>query len=227
MKIRRIVPQSATALLVALVCGATPVAADKLYKWMDKAGNIHYTQQPPPAQAKAQEHRKFGDKPADPGLSYSLQLAVKEFPATIYMADGAEVCAKAMAHLKQRGVPFTSKNVREPANGEELKALIGGKLEIPILKLGTQVLRGYDVGQWDTALDAAGYPAARVVARPGGALPQPGNAVGEGDGKPQPKPAVKADQPAAGIPTPAPVIPTPAPVIPVPAQPERGPNEVR
>ena len=150
-----------------LSCGVLALdaaQADKLYKWTDPEGNIHYTDHAPtPAEAKRQERRKFGSKPADVPIPYSLQRAIKNFPATLYNADCGEACSKAAALLAKRGVPYTDKNARETAAAEELKALNGGKVEVPYLKLGTQILRGFEEGAWNQALDAAGYPSSAVV----------------------------------------------------------------
>jgi glutaredoxin len=92
-------------------------------------------------------------------VSYALQQAVKNFPVTLYSAGQCgNPCRKASALLAQRGVPFSEKNARDATVEEELKALNGGKLEVPILKVGAQVVRGYDEGNWNGVLDAAGYP---------------------------------------------------------------------
>jgi uncharacterized protein DUF4124 len=152
------------ALIVSCALfGIDAVHADKLYKWTDSEGNVHYTDHPPPSEAKTQEQKRFGDKPNDVALPYSLQKAMKDFPATLYTTDCGDGCSKAAALLSQRGVPFSQKNPREAAAGEELKALTGGKLEVPVLKLGSQVLRGFEEGGWNQALDAAGYPRTALV----------------------------------------------------------------
>jgi glutaredoxin len=149
----------AFALIVALMLAIGPAAAGKLYKWVDKDGNLHYTDQPPPPEAKSAEQKKFGDNASDAPVSYAAQQAAKIFPVTLYSANQCgDACSKASALLSQRGVPFTEKDARDPAAGEELKGLTGGKLEVPVMKLGAQVLRGYEEGAWNAALDAAGYP---------------------------------------------------------------------
>src|SRR5690242_12248060 len=144
---------------------ALPTAqADKLYKWTDAEGNVHYTDHPPtPAEARSQERKKFGDRPTDVTLPYALQQAIKKFPVTLYTADCGDACTKAAALLSKRGVPYTEKNAREAAAGEELKALNGGKLEVPLLKLGNQLVKGYEEAGWNRALDAAGYPSSPAV----------------------------------------------------------------
>jgi len=173
----------AFVLIVALMLVIAPATAGKLYKWVDKNGNVHYTDQPPPPEAKTAEQKTLGDKASDAPVSYALQQAVKNFPVTLYTADQCgDACSKASALLSQRGVPFSEKNAREPATAEELKALNGGKLEVPVMKLGSQVVRGYEESTWNTALDAAGYPkwavtptrAATATTKPAPAAGKPG-----------------------------------------------------
>ena len=85
--------------------------------------------------------------------------AERNFPVTLYSADQCgDPCSKAAALLSHRGVPFTQKDARDAAVAEELKGLNGGKLEVPVMKLGSQVVRGYEENTWNSALDAAGYP---------------------------------------------------------------------
>jgi len=178
--------------------------ADKLYKWTDADGNVHYTDHAPtPAEATRQERRKFGDKPADVALPYALQRAIKNFPVTFYTApDCGGACSQAAALLAKRGVPFTEKNAREAAAGEELKALNGGKLEVPLLKLGSQVLLGFEEAGWNQALDAAGYPSTAVVppkVADKGVKSQPSKPQSPGSPEPgkEEKPVVTQDKPAS------------------------------
>ena len=43
--------------LIALLAIAMPAAAD-IYKWVDETGEVHYSDQPPPPNAKLKEHVK-------------------------------------------------------------------------------------------------------------------------------------------------------------------------
>ena len=165
----------AMALALALATGG--VFAEKLYKWTDQDGNVHYTDQVPPPEASASEHKQFGDKPGEVATPYALQRAIKAYPVTLYSTDCGDPCSKALALLNSRGVPFADRNARDPAGAEELKALTGGKLEVPLLKVGTQVLRGYEETGWTGALDAAGYPTAPLVPWPKAAGPKPKSAM--------------------------------------------------
>ena len=172
--------------LLALAVGWA--SAGELYKWVDKDGKVHYTDQPPVQEVKAQERRKFGDKPGTAQVSYALQVATKNFPVTLYNADCADACPKASALLKRRGVPFTDKSARDPVAAEELKALTGGKLLVPVLKVGKQVLTGFEEGAWNSVLDTAGYPNMAMAAiRPPPSTAKPPQA------KPAAKPAEQED----------------------------------
>jgi glutaredoxin len=164
----------AFALIVALMLVVAPTTAGKLFKWVDQDGNVHYTDQPPPPEAKTAEQKTLGDKASEAPVPYALQQAVKNFPVTLYTADQCgDACSKASALLTQRGVPFAGKDARDPAAAEELKALIGGKLEVPVMKLGSQVVRGWEESAWNTALDAAGYPKWAVAQRAATATTKP------------------------------------------------------
>jgi len=177
--------------IVALMLVSGLASAAQLYKWLDKDGNLHYTDQPPPPEAKTTEQKSFGDKPADGPAYYALQQAVKNFPVTLYTAAGecGEACNKASALLNQRGVPFSEKSARDPAAAEELKALTGGKLMVPVMKVGTQVLSGYEESGWNATLDAAGYPKWAVTpTRPTPKKPA------QAEGKPGTAPAQSATQ---------------------------------
>jgi glutaredoxin len=149
----------AFALLLALVAGAQ---AGQLYRWTDEQGRVHYTDQPPPRTAKSAEVKKLGDKPADPNLPYALQMAIRNYPVTLYNADCGEVCTKASALLSKRGVPYSDRNARDEQVAEALEKLTG-KREVPVLVVGKEVVRGFQDATWHAALDAAGYPKTAVL----------------------------------------------------------------
>ena len=169
------------ALALPLILALAAADAGNLYRWVDQDGKVHYTDTLPPPEAKSAERKKLGDKGVGGTVPYSLQVAIKNFPVTVFNAkDCGEPCKLGMALLNKRGVPYTEKNARDPASTEELSALTGGKLEVPVLTVGRATLRGYEEGAWNNALDTAGYPrspvlpqaAARAPAKPGPAAKQ-------------------------------------------------------
>ena len=140
-------------------------AQAEVYRWVDADGKVHYSDEPPPANIKQVEKKKTtGGKPSDAPLPYSLQQAVRNFPVTLYTSDCGEPCKRGGALLAKRGIPYTELNATDPVAREELRKLTGGPIEVPLLKVGRDVLRGFEEGRWNTSLDAAGYPQTAVIA---------------------------------------------------------------
>ena len=150
------IPRSAFALALAatfLTVSALPAA--QLYRWVDDKGNVEWRDTPPPANARQVEQRKITPNTIETStLPYSVQQAMKNHPVTLWTYDCGEPCAMASAHLARRGIPHTVRNPqKEP---DALKKATGG-LEVPVLFVGSQQMKGYLESSWDAALDAAGY----------------------------------------------------------------------
>lgn len=150
-------------LPLALFVLAGPLDAAQLYRWVDDKGNVEWRDTPPPSSARKVEQRKIGTGTTETSeLPYSLQLAVKNHPVTLWITDCGEVCARVRSHLSRRGVPHTERNPQ--AEMEAFRKVSGGGLELPLLQVGSRQLKGYLERDWDAALDAAGYPQTAVVA---------------------------------------------------------------
>ncbi len=144
-------------LAVLLLAAATAAAQQTLYRWVDKEGRVHYTDTPPPAEAQQQERKKMGGGAEAAALPFAVRQAASRYPVTLYAGDCGEVCDQARKLLEGRGIPYTEKDGRLPAEQAELKKLAGAA-EVPVLKVGGQVLKGFEATQWHLTLDAAGYP---------------------------------------------------------------------
>lgn len=145
--------------ILALALCALPgisLGAQQIYVWTDESGNREYRDTPPPPHARNVEQRSISVSTIETsGLPYSVQQAVKNFPVTLWVFSCGTVCDNARAHLNRRGVPHEEKDPQ--ANREEFEKLTGG-LEVPVLYVGTQRIKGYQENEWDAVLDAAGYP---------------------------------------------------------------------
>jgi len=163
--------------VLVLACVA---AQAELYRWVDADGKVHYSDQPPPASIKQFNTIKAeGGKPGEPALPYVLQQAVKNFPVTLYVSECGDGCTRARELLAKRGIPYNEIDATDPANHKELRKLSGGALQVPLLKVGREALRGFEEGAWNSSLDAAGYPRTALIA---------------------PRPPVKPAKPAAAAP---------------------------
>ncbi len=188
-------------LLIIIWLTLSVAQAAELFRWVDSEGKIHYSDQMPPAGTNyLQKKQQSPNVIQSSELPYVLQLAVKNNPATLYVTNCGEGCDKAREHLAKRGVPYASKNPETPADAEALKKLIDN-IEVPVLVLGPgRTVRGYNAGEWDKALDIAGYPKTSALR----------NTV-KVKGNTKAKETPKTDTPATSTTDTAPNIPQPKP----------------
>jgi hypothetical protein len=150
-------------LLAILVLACVPVQAD-IYRWVDAQGKVQYSDQlPPPEIKKVERVKTAAGKPGDAPLPYALQQAVNNFPVILFTSPCGEACSHASELLAKRGVPYTEMDATDPAAQEELKKVTGGPLQVPVLKVGPDVLKGFEERGWNTSLDAAGYPQTALI----------------------------------------------------------------
>jgi hypothetical protein len=150
------------ASLAALLTFA-PAQAQQ-YRWIDRNGNVQFTDTPPPPGAKSVRKLDGGvppsaASPAD-GAPVPLELGrlQAEFPVILYTSPNCrEGCELARGALNKRGIPFKEVQVWNPETNEELKRVSGGD-GVPTLLVGRSVQRGFEQGAFDLLLDSAGYP---------------------------------------------------------------------
>lgn len=149
-------------VLPLLVC-ATLAAGEELYRWVDEKGQVTYSDLPPPPNVSDAQQKRFNDKAGTQQLPYALQVATRNFPVTLYVSDCGNACDQAAKLLQKRGVPYTQKNAKDPVVADELTRLTGGKILVPLLSVGTNVVKGFEEGTWHSALDVAGYPKSNML----------------------------------------------------------------
>lgn len=179
-------------LVVVLLAATGTLLAAQLYRWVDEKGNVEWRDTPPPPHAKKVEQRRIGVSIIQTsGLPYSVQQAVKNFPVTLWVFNCGAPCDQARGHLARRGVPHTEKDPQSDL--DNFKKLTGGT-EVPVLYVGSNRIKGYLESEWDSQLDAAGYPRTPVAGVKPPAKPAP---------KPVATPAPE-EKPAAAAPGGAP-----------------------
>jgi glutaredoxin len=147
----------ATALLGAALAMAPAFAQ---YKVIGPDGKTTYTDRPPaPVGGNVTALGARGTPvTTEVALPQELRQATQRYPATLYVTTGAcEPCDGARQLLRQRGVPFTEKQVVTAEDSEALERLTGSR-DAPTLTLGAQTMRGLSAEVWNSYLDAAGYP---------------------------------------------------------------------
>jgi len=162
-------------IALVLVIAALPAAA-QLYRWTDAQGKVHFSDSPPPPGAR--DVRKKGvpaqgpAAAAAPNLPFATQQAMKDFPVTLYSTPGCEACEQARKLLNARGVPFKEFSVNNESELAQLQTAVGSN-SVPSLVVGATVLKGFEEGAYQRALDTAGYPKTGIAPPRAQAEPKP------------------------------------------------------
>lgn len=162
------------ATLLAVLAMACGLAHAQGYRWVDKDGKVHYSSEPPPADAANVSQKRMGGGGADESqLPYATQQAMKTSPVTLFVSNNCgELCANGRSLLQNRGIPYTERNAEtNPEDTEKLKQLIGA-LQVPLLVVGSQPVKGFNESSWNSALDSAGYPRTRLPGQQGPRPPE-------------------------------------------------------
>lgn len=209
--------------LWVLLCATMSAHAAQLYRWVDARGNVEWRDTPPPASAPAKkiEQRRMGDNVTPSAdVPYSVQLAMKNHPVTLWATDCGALCTNARAHLNRRGIPYTDKNPQSDFEGFKKISPDGS---IPLLQVGSTQLKGYLESEWDSTLDYAGYPRTALATtrpKPPAAAPKPAvdgtKPAAEGA-----KPAADGTKPAEPVAAVPPAPATPGAATPPPAAPAK------
>ncbi len=135
-------------------------AAHALYKVVGPDGKVTYTDAPPPPNSgsKVSTVTAGGASIAnDATLPLELRQASQRYPVTLYTMKDCGPCDAGRELLRRRGIPHTEKLIISGEDGDALQRLSGGR-DAPTLTIGSQVLRGLTTDNWNSYLDAAGYP---------------------------------------------------------------------
>jgi glutaredoxin len=172
-------------MAVWLAAASTSLAAAQLYQWKGADGRTVYSDQPPPPSIKNAQQKNFKGSFIEGDDSYPARLAREKYPVTLFTSACGAPCDQARQLLIDRGVPFSSKDLQasEAARNEVQK--LTGKLNVPVLLVGSDKVDGFEPGRWQSALDRAGYPKSALPGR-----------------KPVPPPAPVPASPPASAPAP-------------------------
>jgi len=151
----------ARSVFAAALLAAVALPSHALFKVVGPDGSITYTDRPPPAAIGKPDTVARNSGPAEPspltGLPLELRQVAQRFPVTLYTATDCVPCDGARRLLQARGVPYTERTVTSEDDAEALNRLTGGRA-VPSVMIGSQALRGFAESDWQSYLDAAGYP---------------------------------------------------------------------
>ena len=150
-------------LIILIAVLAAAGASAQQYRWLDESGRVHYTDTPPPANAKNPQKKNLRGTGVGSQPNYALSQAMKSSPVTLYShPDCKESCQIARDVLNQRGVPFTEVSTTDSQKIDELRR-VSGVVTVPVLVVGAQVHTTPSSEAYNQALDLAGYPKVGVL----------------------------------------------------------------
>ncbi len=133
----------------------------ELYRWMDKNGVVHYSENPAPDAEKIRIGAPVAGTASeveDATLPYEARIAHQNFPVTLYVFENCDdTCNQARNFLKKRRVPFTEVTVKTADDLAAFKQKSGSDVA-PTISIGRTWLKGFHAQNWGDELDAAGYP---------------------------------------------------------------------
>ena len=148
----------AIVLMAAWMAAASaPLAAAQLYQWKDAQGRTVYGDQAPTNTPNVQQ-KAFKGSVIEVGESYASRSAREKYPVTLYTSACGVACDQATRLLSARGVPFSAKDLQSSKSAQEELQKLTGKLNVPVLVVGSDKVEGFGEAQWQAALDRAGYP---------------------------------------------------------------------
>ena len=187
----------ACGVLAGTIAAGAAAENQQVYRYVDPAGRVIYSDTVPPADAKNVEAKRLNPNLIETDqVSMATQRAQDQFPVTLYTFACGDVCDRAEALLNRRGVPHTTIDVEKDPKGAEKMKKLTGDMQAPVLQAGDKLLvRGFSESQWQALLDTAGYPKTPSPRR--ASLP-PGTSKGAAATPPAPPAPAPFSQPAAG-----------------------------
>ncbi len=152
-------------MAAALATASSALVAAQLYQWKDPQGRMVYSDQPPPASVKNSLQKSFKGNVIDGNDSYATQTAREKYPITLYASACGAPCDQARQLLTERGVPYSSKDPQASPEAQDALKKLTGRASVPVLVVGSDKIDGFEAGQWQGALDRAGYPKSALPGR--------------------------------------------------------------
>lgn len=147
---------------VFLILCAQNAFSTEFFRWVDKAGVVHYSDQSPTGSVQKLEQRTLDANVIDGQASYLVKDAVSKNPVILFGGDCGPLCANAKALLEKRGIPYALKDPQKNKSDAEALNALTGAMELPVIKIGKDTVKGFESNQWNGLLDEAGYPKTRM-----------------------------------------------------------------
>jgi len=127
--------------------------AQQVYKWKDAEGRTHYSNSPPPSSSQAEVVK---DRLATvSGSNGSAQVSGGQ-RVVMFTTQSCGVCKMAKSYLTRKGVPYTERDIEVSDSAAADFKRLGGR-GVPLILVGSEVMRGFSEQGMDNLLEQAGY----------------------------------------------------------------------
>jgi len=137
-------------LLLALTACVSPALAVDIHKCKDNQGNITYERHCPPGTTSV-EAKHYATGTSGAGSSRASG------PLTLYVVPDCDSCKQVEDFLAARGISVDEKNVNDDIDLQNELKEAAGDLRVPALKVGDDVIVGYNRTAMLNALSKAGF----------------------------------------------------------------------
>lgn len=147
-------------ILFSLLCllGISQLSYSKIYKWVDKNGELQFSDQPPQKKHKDQKVEQIEIKinsVSNPNLSENpLEIETDNADQAsarkviMYSASWCGVCKHAKKYFRQQGIAYKEFDIETSARGRrDFKRLRGRG--VPIILVGKQRMDGFDASAFE------------------------------------------------------------------------------
>jgi len=126
--------------------------AGKLYKWVDKNGNISYQDQPPPEDAKI-----LKEDTVKATQSAGSSARSQPSPLVVYTVANCNVCTSFLSNLEELGVPTEERLLDDDRAAQSRLLEQTGGLTVPTVLLNDRFIVNIQIDSLVPELKEAGY----------------------------------------------------------------------
>jgi glutaredoxin len=145
--------------LVLLLCATASAHSANLYRWVDKDGKVHYSDEAPPAAQKVERKTLNSGRPEGAATPADSRPAVVLYTAADCDDNG---CKSARTLLSRLRIPYVEKALKTADDAAEYQKAMGSEaISVPTLLVGQKWQKGFEEKSWKLLLDSAGYAEAK------------------------------------------------------------------
>ena len=128
---------------VAILLGFASSAAADLHRYKDDSGRVHIVDSLDRIPAKYRKKvRTIEAPPPVPASAYKPGASAGNKRVDIYVTSWCGYCRKLESFLKSRSIPYTRHDIEKSSSARQAHLKLGGG-GIPVVKIGSDVIRGY------------------------------------------------------------------------------------